>query len=305
MRIIFMGTPDFAVPALKKLIGSEHEVIAVYTQPSRPSGRGQHAQLSVINQLAQEFNIPVETPISLRKIEAQQQFNSYNADLAIVAAYGLILPQEVLDSPKYGCINIHPSDLPRWRGAAPIQRTILAGDMHTAMCIMQMDAGLDTGDILLKQQVKLDLNYTSGQLHDEMAALGGELVLQVINNLQDYPPIKQSEHDITYANKLSKNEAEINWVNDANTIYNHIRGMSPWPVAYFIYKGEKIKIYSCEIIEQQGMPGTVIDDKLTIACGNNSIRPLKIQRAGRNVITTQELLRGYKIPQGTDLNAKL
>jgi len=305
MKIIFMGSPEFAIPTLKELINSKHQIVRIYTQGPKSSGRGHKQNLTPVHSLALEANIAVSTPKTLRSAEALEEFNSYGADIAIVAAYGLILPKEILASPKYGCINLHPSDLPKYRGAAPIQRTILAGDDKTAICTMQMDEGLDTGDVLLKKDITFETNLTSGQWHDIAADIGSKMILDTIDNIDNIIPIKQANAQITYANKLKKEEGLINWQNTAQEIERLIRGLNPWPIAFFQYMGEDIKIHKAEIIDLEGKPGTVIDDNLTIACGEKAIRPTLIQRPSRKIMQTDEMLKGYKIILGADLNAKI
>ncbi len=244
-----MGTPEFAVPTLRSLIEAGHELVAVYTQPPRPAGRGQKLRPSPVQQLAEARNIPVYFPASLKSAEEQQIFADLNAELAIVAAYGLLLPQAILDAPKHGCINIHPSLLPRWRGAAPIQRPIMAGDTETGMCIMQMEAGLDTGPVFARREIPLPPNATAGEMHDQLAELGSAMALQVIAEIEagSAKAIPQSEEGVTYANKIIKDEARINWNKPANEVHNQIRGLSPFPGAFFEYEGVKYKVLKSEI----------------------------------------------------------
>jgi methionyl-tRNA formyltransferase len=306
MKLVFMGTPEFAVPALKALVNSEHEVICVYTQPPRPAGRGHKEQLTPIHALALEHNIPVRTPKTLRDVAAQEEFKALNADAAIVAAYGLILPKPILDAYKYGCINIHPSLLPRWRGAAPIQRTIMNGDTETAICIMQMDEGLDTGDVLLSECMHLDDQITAGELHDIAAEKGAELLLITLSKLVkgEITPQKQAFEGVTYASKVKKEEGLINFELSAREIFNQIRGLNPWPGCYFQYNGENIKVIKAifSMDDHSCKPGTVIDDSLTIACGLGYIKPLKVQRPGKTAMETEVMLRGYSIKKGTILS---
>ncbi len=303
MKIIFMGTPEFAIPTLKQLIASDHEIVAVYTQRPKLAGRGQKETLTPIHQLALENQLEVCTPKSLRGDEAAEIFKSHGADVAVIVAYGLILPNSILSIPKYGCINLHPSDLPRWRGAAPIQRTIIAGDTTSAICIMQMDEGVDTGDVLLKKKIDLDSKYTAGSWGASAAEIGSKMMLEVLANYGNINPIKQTEDGLTYANKLLKEEALIDWNRSATQIESLIRGLNPWPVAYFKYQDENIKIYEAEIIEQTGVPGTILDDKLTIACGDKAIRPILLQRPSKKIMSAKDLLLGYKIPVGTIISA--
>lgn len=305
MDIIFMGTPEFAVYALETLIASPHRVVAVYTQPPRPAGRGQKEQPSPVQKLAEMHHIPVCSPLSLKTPEIQAEFAAWKADVAVVAAYGLILPEAILRANKFGCINIHPSLLPRWRGAAPIQRAVLAGDRETGVAIMQMDKGLDTGDILRMETLPLPDGMTAGELHDNLAKQGASLLLKVLDGLENgnINPQKQSADGVTYAEKIRKEEAKINWNRSASEVLNLICGLSPWPGAYMEYKGERIKILKAETISTNNRlhPGTVLDDNFTVACTGGAIRPLLVQRAGRGAIDTASLLRGFPIPKGTKL----
>jgi len=298
-----MGTPDFAVPCLRHLIEQRHDLVAVYSQPPRPSGRGYKLTPSPVHQLAEKHGIPVYTPASLKTPEIQAQFADHQADAAIVAAYGLILPQAILDAYPMGCLNVHPSRLPRWRGAAPLQRTIMAGDTETAMTIMQMDAGLDTGDILSEQPVGIPSGMTAGELHDHMAALAGPAILAALHGLRagTASPRKQSENGVTYAQKISKDEARIDWTQPADTVLHHIHGLSPYPGAYFEYQGEKIKLLKAAAASASGAAGTLLDDQLTLACGSGAIRPLLLQRAGKKPMPLDEFLRGFTLPKGAQL----
>ncbi len=297
MKIIFMGTPEFALPTLGALIASEHEIVAVYTQAPSISGRGQKTSPSIIQQVAMQANLAVYHPASLRDPLQQEIFRQHQADIAVVAAYGMILPQEILTAPKYGCLNLHPSDLPRWRGAAPLARTIMAGDEKSAICIMQMDQGLDTGDILLRQEVVIPSFYTTKIWHDEASILGSKLMLETINNITSLKPIKQSNENITYAKKITKQEALIDWHKSAVEIDCLIRGLNPWPLAYFNYQNEQIKIHQAQIIEinHNLAPGSILDEHLSIACGVNAIRPLLVQRPSRKVMPTAEMLKARPI----------
>lgn len=297
MKVIFMGTPDFAVPTLK-LLAQNHEVIAVYTQAPKPAGRGQSETLSPIHQLAIELNIPVYTPKTLRKSEPQEEFASLKADAAVVIAYGLILPREVLSAPKYGCINIHPSLLPKFRGAAPMQRTILAGEKETAMCIMKMDEGIDTGDILMMKKIPLDNDITYAQLSDSMAHLGAQMLIQTIAQIDSITSQKQSEDGTCYAPKISKEEAELDWNISAELLCRKVRALNPWPGTFFYSNGEKIKVLSAkaENSAHDYSPGTIVDEKhLIIACNEGLFQPLIVQRPGKKPMATADLLRGYQI----------
>lgn len=292
-----MGTPEFAVPTLK-LLSQHHEVIAVYTQAPKPAGRGHHETLSPVHKLANQLNIPVYTPKTLRKPEPQAEFINLKADAAAVIAYGLILPKEILESTAYGCINIHPSLLPKYRGAAPMQHTILAGEKETAMCIMQMDEGIDTGDILLMQKVPLDDQIIYQELSDNMAQLGAELLIQALDNINQITPQKQSEVNACYASKISKDEGELNWQEDSEILTRKVRALNPWPGTYFYTNGEKIKVLAAKSnnITHDYKPGSIISDKeLKIACGQGFFIPLILQRPGKNPMKAADFLRGYKL----------
>lgn len=287
MRITFMGTPEFAVPTLQALIDSpDHDVVAVYSQPPRPSGRGMRETPSPVHQLAEKHSIPVFTPTSLKSPETQAIFTAHMADIAVVAAYGLLLPQAILDAYPHGCLNIHPSDLPRWRGAAPIQRTIMAGDTLSAMCIMQMNAGLDTGDVLLRQPVRVNDDMTAGELHDKMAALGAECLLKTLELHGRLEPVVQSEDGITYAHKISKDEAMIDWSRSSTDILNHIRGLNPYPAAQCEVAGEIVKVFAAEI--------TSAAAPLSFMCGDGKhLRITELQRAGKKRMSAEDALRGW------------
>lgn len=298
-----MGTPSFALPTLAALHDSGHHMCAVYTQPPRPAGRGQKDRLSPVHEYALSHNIPVYTPVSLKLEEVQKEFQNHGADAAIVAAYGLLLPPAILSGTKMGCLNVHPSLLPRWRGAAPIERTVMAGDAQTGVVIMQMEAGLDTGDMLLVEKFSIPEGMNSGQLHDTLAAKAGPMMLRTLEGLvqKNIKPMKQPEAGVTYAKKITKEECRIDWKQPAQAIRQHILGLSPKPGAYFIYKEEAIKILDSEIVFASGTAGTVNDDALTIICGENALRPLSLQRPGKKPMSSAELLRGYSIPAGTVL----
>ncbi len=302
MRIVFMGTPDFAVPVLDALIAAGHDVVAAYSQPPRAGGRrGKALTPSPVQARAEALGIQVRTPLSFRKeAGAIETFAALETDVAVVAAYGLILPQAVLDAPRHGCLNVHGSLLPRWRGAAPIQRAILAGDAGTGVGIMQMEAGLDTGPVLLEERTPID-GKTAGILSSELAAIGARLMVRVLDDLSAFPPRAQPDDGITYASKIDKSEARIDFVRTAAEIERQIRAFNPAPGAYFEIAGERIKILSAAIVDLSGEPGTVIDGQMTIACGDGAIRPLAVQRAGRGVMTSDELLRGFSIDLGTRL----
>jgi methionyl-tRNA formyltransferase len=299
MRIIFMGSPEFAVPSLNALVDAEHEIICVYTQPPRPAGRGKGEQKTAIHLRAEELGLDVRTPLKLRDSEEQERFRALNADLAVVAAYGLILPKPILDTPQLGCINVHASLLPRWRGAAPIQRAILAGDEISGVTIMKMDEGLDTGPML--HRLTLDIHgKNAGKVTEEMAHLGSQALLDWLSN--PTPPEPQPIAGATYAPKIDKAEARIDWSRTAEEIERQIRAFNPVPGAWFEASGERIKLLEAAAgHDGRREYGVVLDDSLNIACGDGYIRPLKVQRAGRAAMTPGELLRGFPIATGTIL----
>ncbi|HXG81448.1 MAG TPA: methionyl-tRNA formyltransferase [Sphingomicrobium sp.] len=300
MRIIFMGSPDFAVPTLEALVEAGHEVIAAYTQPPRPAGRGKGERPTPVQERAEELGIEVRSPKSLRGAAEQEAFAELEADVAVVAAYGLILPQPILDAPTFGCLNVHASLLPRWRGAAPVQRAIMAGDECTGVTIMQMEAGLDTGPMLLKRAVEIE-DKNAAQLTDELAKLGAAMMVEVLADLPSFEPIPQPEEGVTYAPKIRKEEARIDWSRPAKELVRHIQGLAPFPGAWFEANGERIKLLAATIVRAHGEPGEVLDDRLTIACGNGALRPTVLQRAGKAAMSAEELLRGFAIPKGSVL----
>jgi methionyl-tRNA formyltransferase len=300
MRVIFMGTPDFAVPALVALVDAGHDVVAVYSQPPRPAGRGKQLQPSPVQREAEARGIPVRHPVSLKGADEQAGFAALNADVAVVAAYGLILPQAVLDAPRHGCLNIHASLLPRWRGAAPIQRAILAGDSVTGVTIMQMERGLDTGPMLAICRTPVD-DKTAGELTAELAAAGGSLMLSVLADLPSHPAQPQPELGVTYAHKIDKAESRIDFTRAAEHIERQVRAFGPAPGAFFELEGERYRVLKAEVIGREGAPGHTLDDNLTIACGHGAIRPVLIQRAGRPVMDTAAFLRGRAMPAGMKL----
>jgi methionyl-tRNA formyltransferase len=301
MRIVFMGTPDFAVPVLDALVDAGHDVVAAYSQPPRAGGRrGKALTPSPVQARAETLGIEVRTPPTLRDADAQAAFAALDADVAVVAAYGLILPRAVLDAPRLGCLNVHGSLLPRWRGAAPIQRAILAGDAETGVGIMQMEAGLDTGPVLLEERTLID-GKTAGILSAELAAMGAWLMVRVLDDIAAFPATEQPEEGETYASKIDKAEARIDFTRPAIDVERQIRAFNPTPGASFEFAGERIKVLSAAIVDLPGAPGEVLDGQLTIACGAGAIRPLAVQRAGRGVMTSDELLRGFSIDIGTHL----
>jgi methionyl-tRNA formyltransferase len=300
MRIIFMGTPDFAVPTLDALHGAGHEIVAVYTQPPRPANRGKTPTPSPVQKRAEVLGIEVRTPVSLKGAAEQEAFEALEADVAVVAAYGLILPQEILEAPIWDCLNVHASLLPRWRGAAPIQRAILAGDTETGVTIMAMEAGLDTGDMLAVARTPIT-GKDAGELTHELSGIGARLLLDVLADPGEFPPEEQPEAGVTYAAKIDKAEARLDFTRPAASVELQIRAFAPVPGAWFEYEGERVRVLSATLCDDTGVPGTTIDDRLTIACGGGAIRPIKVQRAGRGVMTTDELLRGFAIPAGVNL----
>ena len=300
MRVIFMGSPGFAVPTLDALVAAGHEVVAAYAQPPRPAGRGKQLQPTAVEQRAREVGIEVRSPKSLKSEEEQTAFAALEADVAVVAAYGLILPQPVLDAPRLGCINVHASLLPRWRGAAPVQRAIMAGDDVTGVTIMQMEPGLDTGPMLLRRDVPIG-SKNAMQLTDELAEVGAELMVEYLADPDRYPPLPQPEEGVTYAAKIRKEEARIDWAFPAPQILHQIRGLAPYPGSWFEADGERIKLLDADVVVGDGQPGEVLDEHLRIACGEDALKPVILQRAGRSPMSPMELLRGFAIPKGTIL----
>jgi methionyl-tRNA formyltransferase len=298
MRVIFMGSPDFAVPTLNALVDAGHEVVAAYTQPPRPAGRGKGERPTAVEVRAHELGIEVRSPKSLRGQAELEEFAALDADIAVVAAYGLILPQPILDAPMLGCLNVHASLLPRWRGAAPVQRAIMAGDEATGVTIMQMEAGLDTGPMLLKRALEIE-GRNAGQLTEILSELGAQMMVEVLSDLPRFEPIPQPEDGVTYAAKISKEEARIDWSRPPAELVRHVQGLAPFPGAWFEVDGERIKLLAATDADGNGVPGEVLDDQLTVACGSGAIRPVQVQRAGKGAMSTQELLRGFAIPKGT------
>ena len=298
MRIIYMGTPDFAVPALVALAKAGHEIVGVYSQPPRPAGRGKALRPSPVQAQAEQMGIEVRTPVSLKDPEVQAAFAALNADVAVVAAYGLILPRAVLEAPRSGCLNIHASLLPRWRGAAPIQRAILSGDNVTGVTIMNMEAGLDTGPMRAKHVTPIE-DKTAGALTAELAQAGAELMVEVLDDLSAHPPVPQPEEGVTYAAKIDKSEARIDFTRDAHQVERQIRAFNPMPGAFLEYRGERFRILAAHVEEHEGPPGELLDNSLLIGCGHGAIRPTLIQRAGKGAMSPGELLRGYDMPAGS------
>jgi methionyl-tRNA formyltransferase len=302
MRIIFMGTPDFAVPTLRALHQAAHEVVAVYTQPPRRAGRGKQLQPSAVQKEAEVLGLEVRSPASLKSPEEQARFAALEADIAVVAAYGLILPQAILDAPAHGCLNVHASILPRWRGAAPIHRAIMAGDATTGVTIMQMEAGLDTGPMLATLRKPIE-RQTTGELTGQLAELGAQLMVGTLRELANHRAVRQNDAEATYAPKIDKSEARIDWSEDAQAIKRKIRALAPFPGAWFELEGERIKLLLAEVVaaEDDASPGQVLDTDLAIACGSGAIRPLRLQRAGKPAMDRGEFLRGRAVEAGTRL----
>lgn len=299
MRLVFMGTPDFAVETLKALGQAGHEIACVYSQPPRPAGRGMAERPSPVHAFAASQGIEVRTPVSLKSPEEQARFADLKPDAAVVVAYGLLLPKPILDAPRLGCFNVHASLLPRWRGAAPIQRAIMAGDAETGVTIMRMEEGLDTGPMCKAGRIAITPETTAQSLHDALAALGAELMVEVLAQ-EEIACVPQPADGVTYAKKIDKAEARIDFARSAEEARNHIHGLSPFPGAWFQAKGTRIKVLLCETIEAEGTPGTFIDDRLAIACGSGAIRLLKLQREGKGAMEAEEFLRGFPIPGGTE-----
>ncbi|WP_304614611.1 methionyl-tRNA formyltransferase [Paracoccus sp. (in: a-proteobacteria)] len=293
MRVIFMGTPDFSVPALRA-IAARHDVVAVYSQPPRAAGRGQKPRPSAVALAAQDLGIPVRTPARLRDPQDQADFAALDADVAVVVAYGLILPQPVLDAPRLGCLNIHASILPRWRGAAPIHRAILAGDAETGVAIMQMEAGLDTGPVLALTRTPIAADDTTASLHDRLSAMGADLICDVLDRLP-LPAVLQPQDGVTYAAKIDKTEARIHWTLPAEQVDRQIRGLSPFPGAWCMIGDERVKLLASTVVPGQGEPGTVLPD-FTVVCGSGAVRITLAQRAGKRPMTPADLLRGWALP---------
>jgi len=300
MRIIFMGSPDFAVPTLDAIMAAGHDVACVYTQPPRAAGRGKGERRTAVHERAEAFGLEVRHPVSLRDEGEQKAFAALEAHVAVVAAYGLILPPPILAAPRLGCVNVHGSLLPRWRGAAPVQRAIEAGDGVTGVTIMQMEQGLDTGPMLLERQVSIDRKNT-GQVTREIAEVGAAAMVDWLAAPDRFLPRKQPADGVTYAAKIDKAEARIDWSRPADAIERQVRAFAPSPGAWFEGGGERIKLLAAEVIKASGAPGTILDDALTIACGTGALRPLRLQRAGRGAMTLGELLRGFALAAGTRL----
>ncbi len=310
LRLVFMGTPDFAVPTLTELMGQGHDIVAVYTRSPAQSGRGLELRLSPVHRTAERFGIPVLHPKSLRGLAEQEAFAGHDADLAIVVAYGLILPKPVLDAPQFGCVNLHASLLPRWRGAAPIQRAVMAGDAEAGVCVMQMEEGLDTGPVGMVETVALGPEMTAGELHDQLAVLGADLIVRAVaaigrGSLRFTP---QPDEGMTYAAKIGNDDSRIDWTRPAEEVHNQIRGLSPFPGAFAdvdLGKGpERLKVLRARPGTGSGHPGTLLDASGTIACGEGALQLLQVQRAGKGVMAADEFLRGARLVPGAMLGQK-
>jgi len=307
LRIIFMGTPDFAVPTLAEIIGAGHQVIAAYAQPPRAAGRGMTERKSPVQVFAETAGIPVLTPMSLKGAAEQETFAALAPDAAVVVAYGLLLPRPVLAAPRLGCFNLHASKLPRWRGAAPIQRAVMAGDAETAVMVMRMEAGLDTGPVCLSEPVAIGADTTAGELHDVLAQRGASLMVRALAALEcgTLNCVAQAEAGVSHAAKIDKAEARIDFAQDARTVHNLIRGLSPFPGAWFEAgapgRRERVKVLRASIVASEGRPGEVLDDQLTIGCATGAVRLIELQRAGKKPMAADELLRGFPLPRGTEL----
>jgi len=299
MRLIFMGTPDFSVPVLDALVAAGHAIAAVYCQPPRPAGRGKRARPSPVQARAETLGLPVRHPASLKGADAQADFAALDADAAVVVAYGLILPQAVLDAPRHGCLNIHASLLPRWRGAAPIQRAILAGDRYTGVCIMRMEAGLDTGPVLLRDTCAIGPADTAADLHDRLSAMGARLIVDALARLDTLRPEPQPTDGVTYADKIDKAEARIDWTRPAAEVDRQIRALSPFPGAWCMADAARLKLLHSRVVAGAGAPGQVLDG-FTIACGSGAVDVLEAQREGRRPMPAAEVLRGAPLPERLD-----
>lgn len=300
MRIIFMGSPYFAMPTLDALVEAGHEIVAVYCQPPRPAQRGKKVQPTPVQQRAEQLGLTVRTPARLREPAEQEAFAALDADIAVVAAYGLILPQAILNAPARGCINVHASLLPRWRGAAPVHRAILAGDEVTGVTIMQMEAGLDTGPMLMRAELPIG-GRNAAELTEDLAKLGAGLIVDYLADPANAPPEPQPDDGITYAAKVDKAETRIDWTQPAGQVERQVRAFAPSPGAWFEVAGERLKLLGADVVDGSGPPGTVLDGALTVACGINAIRPTLVQRAGRGPMSPADLLRGFVVSQGTVL----
>lgn len=299
MRVIFMGSPDFSVPVLEALVEAGHEIAAVYCQPPRPAGRGKKDRPTAVHAKAEELGLLVRHPVSLKGEDAQREFAQLRADVAVVVAYGLILPQAVLDAPKQGCLNIHASLLPRWRGAAPIHRAIMEGDAETGICIMQMETGLDTGPVLLREALEIGAEETTGALHDRLSQMGARMICAALERLPELVPEVQPEEGVTYAAKIDKAEAAVDWTRKAEEVSRQIRGLSPFPGAWTLFAGQRVKLLGARVVAGSGAAGEALDDALTIACGEGAVQITRAQRAGKGAQDAEVFLRGHPVPKGS------
>lgn len=300
MRIAFMGTPDFAVPTLEALAEAGHDIVAVYTQPPRPAGRGKKDRKSAVHLAAEKFGLTVHTPVSMKDAQVQQDFSALQLDVAVVVAYGQILQQPVLDAPKYGCVNVHASLLPRWRGAAPIHRAIMAGDERTGVCIMQMELGLDTGPVIARAETDIKSDMTVASLHDILASQGADIINDALESLANgsAQPDVQPDEGVTYAKKIEKSEAKIDWTLSAEVIDRQVRGLFPFPGAWTEIDGERLKVLGGRISPKQGAAGEILDGELTIGCGEGAYQIDRAQRAGKGAVDRADLLRGFPVSAG-------
>jgi methionyl-tRNA formyltransferase len=307
MRIVFMGTPDFAVPTLAEIVGAGHEVVCVYSQPPRQAGRGLAMRLSAVHAFAETLRLAVETPVSLKDEAVQRAFAAHGADVAVVVAYGLLLPKAVLEAPRHGCLNLHASLLPRWRGAAPIQRAVMAGDRETGVAVMRMEAGLDTGPVCTVERVAVGADMTAGELHDALAGTGASLMVRALTALEcdALDCVPQARDGVTYAAKIDKAETRIDWSRPAAEIHNHVRGLSPFPGAWFELrhggKPARVKVLRSALAHGEGAPGEVLDAVLTVACRTGAVRLVSVQRAGKGAMSGEAFARGTAVPPGTRL----
>ncbi|WP_073248528.1 methionyl-tRNA formyltransferase [Shimia gijangensis] len=301
MRLVFMGTPAFSVPVLNALVDAGHEIAAVYCQPPRPAGRGKKDRPTPVHARAVELGLDVHHPVSLKTNAAQEDFAALNAEVAVVVAYGLILPQVVLDAPKRGCLNIHASLLPRWRGAAPIHRAIMAGDKETGVCIMQMEAGLDTGPVLLRHETTIGTEETTDQLHDRLSQMGADAIVKALAAIDTLTAAPQPDDGVTYAHKIDKHEAHVTWSVTALEVDRKIRGLSTFPGAWCEIDGQRVKLLASRLVDGTGTPGEVLDDALTVACGEGAVQLQRLQRAGKGAQDADVFQRGFPVAKGTQL----
>ena len=300
LRLAFMGSPDFAVPTLEAILAAGHDVACVYSQPPRPAGRGKDLRETAVHAAANRHGLPVRTPLNFKSQEDREAFAALNLDVAVVVAYGLLLPKAILDAPRLGCFNLHGSILPRWRGAAPIHRAVMAGDAITGVQVMKMDVGLDTGPVMLTATTPISEDDTTGDVHDRLSQLGAALMVEGLARLEAGTAklTEQTEDGVTYAAKVSAAEARIDWSLPAHEVAARIRGMSPFPGAWFEHEGQRIKVFNARASEGSGQPGDVLDDELRIACGSGAVRLTRLQRAGKGIVTAEDFQRSKRIARG-------